>query len=392
MKIVVCQLPGSLPEAAPGLVLFEIGVEGEDHWLLRDNVETICGWLLGKPAVASVPGLDDADRIVIQKIYVEMAPLNNVVINVSARLDDIERMVNGLVDILERNSGHPIRFVAHASRMDADEGNRRETTPMSDRLTNTETLKPGDLFCYKSLPVTTALLVKTEWPKRTGAAGLENLGGVLLAAENVGGRTTARANYLAGEEFDLPETVIHLGSIEWDEGPELTASEIGPGTIFVYNGKLFVCAVLTSLIGAGGVRPGGGKERAVQVAYYEFESGLADASLRLTMPSARAAHPSLKFQTLRVRHDRLPMVIEPIAERHDATPSSGPWDYDTYAEPLPPWENAWSKSYVGRAERASAWLEEETFELVDGMEAPPRQFPPADDPPEKDQKREPGET
>lgn len=270
---------------------------------------------------------------------------------------------------------------------------------MSDRLTNTETLKPGDLFCYKSLPVTPALLVKTGWPKRTGAAGLERLGGVLLAAENVDllewqrrGIEYApakanwlarkgRSNYLAGEEFDLPETVIHLGSIEWDEGPELTASEIGPGTIFVYNGKLLVCAVLTSLIGAGG-RPGW-KERA----YYEFESGLADASLRLTMPSAEAAHPSLKFQTLRVRHDRLPMVIEPIAERHDATPSRS---CGTYAEPLlpagAPWE-AWSKSYVGRAERASAWLEEETFELVDGMEAPP-----ADDPPEKDQKREPGET
>lgn len=114
MKIVVCQLPGSLPEAAPGLVLFEIGVEGEDHWLLQDSVETICGWLLGKPNLGlaedlpprpdSVPVLDDADRIVIQKIYVEMAPLNNVVINVSARLDDIERMVNGLVDILEMNS------------------------------------------------------------------------------------------------------------------------------------------------------------------------------------------------------------------------------------------------------------------------------------------------
>ena len=45
-------------------------------------------------------------KIVIQKIYVEMDGrwLNNVVINVSARLDDVERMVNGLVDILEMNS------------------------------------------------------------------------------------------------------------------------------------------------------------------------------------------------------------------------------------------------------------------------------------------------
>ena len=254
---------------------------------------------------------------------------------------------------------------------------------MSDRLTNTETLKPGDLFCYKSLPVTPALLVKTGWPKRTGAAGLERLGGVLLAAENVDllewqrrGIEYAPANYLAGEEFDLPETVIHLGSIEWDEGPELTASEIGPGTIFVYNGKLLVCAVL----GAGG-RPGW-KERA----YYEFESGLV-CGLSAGHRKPQGGVPSLKFQTLRVRHDRLPMVIEPIAERHDATPSRS---CGTYAEPLlpagAPWE-AWSKSYVGRAERASAWLEEETFELVDGMEAPP-----ADDPPEKDQKREPGET
>jgi len=200
-------------------------------------------------------------------------------------------------------------------------------------LTPTKTLKPGDIFCYTSLPDgrgnTPALLVKTEWangwklpspPRRpwlAGAlppAGLEHLGGVLLvdppppaSAGRVGLDEYYKAK--AGEEFALLETVIHLGSIEWNEGPELTAIEIVPGTIFVYNGKLFVCAV-----------PGNEylkRDFPSPFAYYEFESGssfpLLLSSSAILSSSATRPHPGTgaasrrawvtrKFQTLLVNH------------------------------------------------------------------------------------------
>jgi len=88
----------------PFSVLFEIGVvlgvaECEDHWLLRDNVEKACCWprRVGSRVASK---LDDADRIVIKKIYTDW--YNNVVIVVQShsRLGEVESMVNGLVEFL----------------------------------------------------------------------------------------------------------------------------------------------------------------------------------------------------------------------------------------------------------------------------------------------------
>jgi hypothetical protein len=99
MKIVVCQYPDDAH--ASGAVLFEIGVNGEDHWLLRDNVSKVCDWPRGR-AAGPGPVLDDADRLVIQKIYTNW--YNNVIVGTKlhARLDDVERMVNNMVEILEK--------------------------------------------------------------------------------------------------------------------------------------------------------------------------------------------------------------------------------------------------------------------------------------------------
>ena len=89
------------------VVLFEIGVKGEDHWLLLKAVSKVCDWPRGRADVPPYSGtagpgpvLDDADRLVIKAICLNW--YNNVVIVVSARLDEVERMVNNLVEILEK--------------------------------------------------------------------------------------------------------------------------------------------------------------------------------------------------------------------------------------------------------------------------------------------------